>query len=173
MNQFNTIDITINELRKLNCCRLYLRVTSLADICSSDGKTKMRRYKSCTAITASKIRRKSHLGWPYQVNPNETTWKLWREALKKSTNTCGDRLMEPLGQWLTNEDYDKLYDSDTSTILIYDTLQWKRYEAIATGRRYFKKGKYLGNGTPSKVYSPITDMINDSIFTTHQNRAEK
>ena len=173
MNQFNTIDISINELRKLNCCRLYLRVTSLADICSSDGKTIMQRYKSCTTITASKIRRKSHLGWPYQVNPNETTWKLWREALKKSTNTCGDRLMEPLGQWLTNEDYDKIYDSDTSTILIYDTLQWKRYEAIATGRRYFKKGKCVGNGTPSKVYSPITDMINDSIFTTHQNRAEK
>ena len=65
MNQFNTIDISINELRKLNCCRLYLRVTSLADICSSDGKTIMQRYKSCTAITASKIRRKSHLGWPY------------------------------------------------------------------------------------------------------------
>ena len=124
MTQFAKLNLSQHDQQRLNCCRMFLKVTSLADICSSDGKTVMRQFKTCNEKTATKLKI-SQLEWPFQCNPKETTWKIWRNAIKRAINTYGDRLEEPMGQWKTNEDYDKLYDSNTNTILIYDNLQWK------------------------------------------------
>ena len=166
MTQILQINLSINDMKKLNCCRMYLRVTSLADICSSDGKTVMRRYKMVNESTAPSLRKHSHLEWPFQRNPNDRTWKLWRNTMRKIIPTFGDRLDEPLGHWTTNEDYDKLFDSDHNKILIYDNLQWKKYDVVSKDRRYKKLGDYEGTGIPLKTHTPITDMTNEGTFTT-------
>ena len=160
-------------MKKMNCCRMYLRVTSLADICSSDGKTVMRHYKMCNESTAPSMRKHSHLEWPFQRNPNDRTWKLWRNTMRKIIPTFGDRLDEPLGHWTTNEDYDKLFDSDHNKVLIYDNLQWKKYDVVSKDRRYKKLGDYEGTGIPLKTHTPITDMTNEGTFTTQKNHLEK
>ena len=166
------LNMTIHEIRQINNCRLFLKVTTLADICSSDGKTIMRQYKSCSEKTAPSLRRRSGMEWPIQNNPGKATWKFWRATLTKITYTMGDRLVEPLGQWSNNNDFDKLYDSESNTVLIYDNLQWNKYTVVDGGRRYQKLGERIGNGIPRRRHSPITDMTKEGTFTSQDNIKE-
>ena len=167
------LNMTIHETRQINNCRLFLKVTTFADICSSDGKTIMRQYKSCSEKTAPSLRRRSCMEWPIQNNPGKETWKLWRATITKITYSVGDRLVEPLGQWSNNNDFDKLYDSESNTVLIYDTLQWNKYTVVDSGRRYKKLGERIGNGIPRRTYTPITDMTKEATFTIQDNIKEK
>lgn len=172
MDRVQTMNLPNIDVRRINYCRLYLRVTSLSEICSSDGKTIMRKYKTCNQTTSTTMRRQSNLEWPHQNNPNEQSWKLWRMAIRKIVPTYGDRLNTPLGNWITNEDFDKLYDSNNKCALIYDNLQWKKYEVITKGRRFKAFGELQGTGIPNKTHTPITDTTDKGTFTT-QNEHQK
>ena len=57
-------------------CRLYLGVTTLADICSSDGKT------ICAwAQTGTTLPRHSLFNYPNQAKPSPPVWNTWRKLL--------------------------------------------------------------------------------------------
>jgi len=84
-------------LQWLNLCRLYLQVTTLADIVTEDG-----RYITYAArhgqkdITCIKYNR-----WPNQGNPGVKIWDEWSKCLAEVF--CGGRtdgtLLSPLGKW--------------------------------------------------------------------------
>ena len=94
---------TPTELRQLNSCRLFLRVTTLSDICSANGSTITQQCWEGTRPT------KAIQLWPRQAKPPSKAWSIWRKYInrcylhdesstrKKRTNL---QLDTPLGPWL-------------------------------------------------------------------------
>ena len=80
MDAFQRAGFTKRQLLPLNRCRIYLKVETLSDITDGTGDqiSKQAYDGRQTAATLA-----SH-DWPVQVNPNQTHWKLWRRALRKS-----------------------------------------------------------------------------------------
>ena len=68
---------SINQLKQLNACRLYLQVTFLSDITTIDGKFLLPGVIDGTNenIPTSKLE------WPNQNSPDKKTWKLWSQTI--------------------------------------------------------------------------------------------
>ena len=90
------------DIKRINACRIYLRVTFLSEISNIKG----------TAIIAgsligdkSKIAN-SNIDWPNQSNPNLSTWLLWSRRIKRiyCAQSQSTLLWSPkrLGQWTKN-----------------------------------------------------------------------
>eukprot|EP00957_Ditylum_brightwellii_P075346 5725585-Ditylum_brightwellii.AAC.1 len=88
-------DFTLIEIKKINCCREYLGVTTIAGITLADGCTldphmrsgNISLFSSTTTLLQAK-----------QQCPNCTGWKLWSRCLKLFADH--DQLWLPLTKWL-------------------------------------------------------------------------
>eukprot|EP00957_Ditylum_brightwellii_P011709 884514-Ditylum_brightwellii.AAC.1 len=89
-NEFTPI-----EIKKINCCREYLGVTTMADITLVDGCTLDPHMRSDNILLFSST---TTLLKAKQQRPNHTGWKLWSRCLKRFANH--DQLWLPLIQWL-------------------------------------------------------------------------
>ncbi len=89
------------EWKAINQCRLYLRVFSLAEITTGDG-----RHWHRDAIDGKRriTQTREQLNWPRWERPRETYWTTWRRALKRLCigNSVYGRLRNTLGQWYYN-----------------------------------------------------------------------
>ena len=70
---------TTSDFKRINACRLYLRVTFLSEISN---------IKGTVLIVESLIGDKSkivnsNLNWPNQRKPNQSTWLLWSRTIKR------------------------------------------------------------------------------------------
>lgn len=84
-----------NEIRKINYCRLYLRVITLADISNANG----------TMITdeayqgsPDAILRNSDWCHVHQKRPGPKSWEQWRRLCRLVSNN-NHQLLQPLGPW--------------------------------------------------------------------------
>eukprot|EP00957_Ditylum_brightwellii_P070722 5375277-Ditylum_brightwellii.AAC.1 len=91
-------------LDHLNCVRLYLGATTLADICDDN-----RKYIRCELLTGT-VQLRPMTPWPNQEKPSQLSWRVWRRflrncfATKISKNSRLDKdwpLDEDLGLWIT------------------------------------------------------------------------
>ena len=69
---------TENELTHINRCRLYLQVTTMADITNGNG---MCIRQGVMKGTMTKLN-EAYYQWPRQTLPGVHSWRLWRKALK-------------------------------------------------------------------------------------------
>eukprot|EP00957_Ditylum_brightwellii_P106981 8162511-Ditylum_brightwellii.AAC.1 len=91
----------------INRVRLYLGVTTIADIASNEGS-----HVLSWALTGTK-KATPTIPWPHQHHPTDTSWSIWRGFLQKSLTTlpsyiCSNkhwRLSTPLGDWTTKTPY--------------------------------------------------------------------
>jgi hypothetical protein len=107
MNTHAIQPFTKSQLEAINACRLFLQVTTIAEIsndigthillsavkgtCNDQGSPLLHKYST------------SKLHWPYQTRPPQKSWNLWKKFLKQlTTNTPTMRLLQPLGAWLPN-----------------------------------------------------------------------
>jgi len=86
-----------SHLQKLNRCRIYLQVITLADIVTADGGSIIPDIFEGVPLTD----RKSALRWPCQQRPPAKDWALWSSALK--TLQPRNKLTTPLGSWLVKQ----------------------------------------------------------------------
>jgi len=102
MQDFTTSgQFTVTELGHINRCRLFLRVLSLADITTGDGK-----YLTKWAWDGDVTQRFCPLRaeWPYQERPGARSWRLWRKALRFCySQSVGNPIGFELGPWLTRD----------------------------------------------------------------------
>eukprot|EP00957_Ditylum_brightwellii_P131654 10040700-Ditylum_brightwellii.AAC.1 len=135
---------TINS--HINRVRLYLGVTSLADIVNDEGTHIMK-----WALVGSK-RARPIIPWPNQEHPSEYSWSIWRchlgqlfTKLPRYTRSNKNwRITSPLGSWLPGLSYtfrDFYYSPDTSSIF---AKQGNFY------REYTKAPKLLTLYTPTE-----------------------
>ena len=122
-----------NELKWFNRCRLFLKVATLADITTADGKF---LRKDCLEGVQSKSHR--DLGWPNWERPPTYAWTIWRKSLRLVyTNGFSGRLSHQLGpwkefntaewEWMISRDRCKLYKSEGNT--------WKQFNLARSRTR--------------------------------------
>jgi hypothetical protein len=99
------MDIALNmekfkpgQLRRINYCRLYLNVTTLADITNANGDT-----IDTAAFEGNRASMQAPSLWQgiHQQKPDRTSWALWKKVLRQVSYTSNrqHRLIQPLGQW--------------------------------------------------------------------------
>ena len=69
---------TTNELTHINRCRLYLQVTTMADITNGNGTLIRQGVMKGTLIRHNG----QYYQWPRQTRPGVHSWRLWRKAIK-------------------------------------------------------------------------------------------
>ena len=100
---FMNAEVDQDILKWLNWCRMYLQVTSVADICTADGK-----YIRRAAWEGRRERLwQQRYQWPRTVRPANCHWDTWRDVLT-STLLQGTgthrKLRVPLGTWMDDLD---------------------------------------------------------------------
>jgi len=121
MQDFLNTNLSTKDLQTLNNCRMYLQVTTLAELSTHDGihllKVGLQRGNNSPTL---KTISQSLLKWPNQPNPSKKAWHLWTQTIqslytKPGTNTL---LKKALGLWNPN-----LQVSDSG--MQHMTPQWK------------------------------------------------
>jgi ribonuclease HI len=117
------------QLHKLNTCRQFLKVITLADITTGDGK----RLTDEALAGEPSGTTWHHYNWPR--NPAELSrshWKLWEKALHQaftSGNTSSTSLQEPLGSWLVDpsDSWQWFYDPISNALYHKTDDDWQAY----------------------------------------------
>lgn len=104
MNNPSIQYFTPTQLEAINACRIYLQVTTIAEISNDTGThiipaalSGLYDESNNPIIWQSS---QSLLKWPYQLRPPIAAWKLWKRYLKQfTTNTATFQLRSKLGPW--------------------------------------------------------------------------
>ena len=100
-------NLSPSNIKQINNCRLYLQITSLAEMCNSEGTQLLpcaihgHRDDNNNAILWQIST--STLKWPQQSYPPIKCWKIWKKFMQQLTKpgTCYI-LKKPLGHWKHN-----------------------------------------------------------------------
>jgi hypothetical protein len=92
-----------HQLLHINACRIWLQVTTIAEITNIQGNTLLHPATtgeidqtgrpSLWKISTSK------LTWPQQPNPSKQSWRQWKLLINKITQPRSPELAKPLGAW--------------------------------------------------------------------------
>ncbi len=140
MEFFASNGSTTNELAQLNCCRIFLQVTTLSEICDATGT---RILGACLDHPTQHFRR-SKLSWPNQASPGPKQWTLWRSALKPLLANDLGKLCTRLGPWKIpllqlDQSWEWWYDTETESLVHEDGVYSPDKTARASRRPRFKK----------------------------------
>ena len=101
VNTQTTHKVTINQKEKINCVRMYLGVTWVSEICTTDGSSFV---SGILHGNECQLNYKTTLTTPHHVKPSKHSWFLWRRILRLLTTaptakTTKNRLQQKLGKW--------------------------------------------------------------------------
>jgi hypothetical protein len=141
-----SLQLSALELKDVNTCRIYKKVTFLSDIATGDGLR-----LTADAWTDIPNKRRTEYKYNCQHYPNERQWKAWQSALSILNQSLTNRLQQPLGKWLLSpNDYfnywDYFYDKDQHVLLHQSQNgQWTKYSAT---RKRTRQMSFSSQGTP-------------------------
>jgi hypothetical protein len=106
MNENLIRTFTKSQLEAINACRIFLQVTTLAEISNDVGTHILisATIGTCNeqGIPTIHLHSTSTILWPHQTRPPQKAWYLWKMFLKQyTTNTPTMKLVTPLGPWLS------------------------------------------------------------------------
>ena len=126
MSLFLNKGISDYLLFHLNACRMYLQVTSIADMVTADCRYIQPEIVECNRIA----QRSSQWTWPQQPKPTLQQQDNWKEAITKHLITQGSkkhlRLRQPLERWTGTPTSHWQYYYDQTT-----KRSWKHQEIDA------------------------------------------
>ena len=96
MDAFMAQDYSDDKIQTLNACRLFLKVTTLSDIVTAEGKRIVQ-----AAVSGRPLDRTTQYNCPRSRRPPASAWQTWSDCLQE---TFGHKLRTPLGIWLLHED---------------------------------------------------------------------
>jgi hypothetical protein len=127
--------ISTKDYNKMNYCRMYLQVTTLADITTSDGK---RIRSDIQAGDRNVLHRDQTIDWPYQQKPGKNSWMKWKKNLRLVFCHQADALRNTLGQWTIKEEsiWNNRYSKDLNILYTKRNGEWYAHTIKHTKRRY-------------------------------------
>jgi len=102
MQDFLCTNCSTKELIFLNNCRLYLQVTTLAEITNHNGTHLLETNITTSNHTPNLNTVSTSLyNWPTQPNPGKPAWQLWTQTLQALYTKPGmaTQLQHTLGPW--------------------------------------------------------------------------
>jgi hypothetical protein len=141
-----------SQLESINTCRLYLQVTTLAELSNENG-TNILSYALKGTLDPNTNQpqlwtySKSTLDWPYQERPPTKAWNIWKRFLLSfTTNTPELRLSQSLGPWLPG---------------VHTQRKWK----------YIQLGDdIVTTSTPHAFYSKLPNRVYQQTYQLQQQR---
>jgi len=104
MEAVNELGLTTLQLEQINVCRMFLQITTLAEITDHMG-----RHLFPQALIQAKQDKpeglgeisESNLEWPTVGNPSKPTWTFWTKTISTLFTGAakGTQLRQPLGAW--------------------------------------------------------------------------
>jgi hypothetical protein len=110
------------QLKLLNLCRVWARVTTLSDITTGDGRHLQNQFRQ--GIGQSLRHQKQ---WPTAAAPDNHCWALWRRALDYCFLRPDDhhhRLRVTLGDWIVAPECDWYYSHISDTVFEFSGEDW-------------------------------------------------
>jgi hypothetical protein len=89
------MNLTTNQMERINCVRMYLGVMYMSEICNEEGTAIREGYEDSTNRQETY---KITLTIPKQKKPNTSSWKLWWKVLQSFTTGDSKRLTKGLGE---------------------------------------------------------------------------
>jgi len=125
------------QLRQINRCRMYLKITTISDIASPCGTKlhNLRVNQSPTPVEDSKF------NWPTQECPEPRYWKIWRSAARILLDQNKD-LSTPLGSWHAKPRQIFPWCIDSAEKKIYQVFPT---HAMVHWRKHFHRNSSRGN----------------------------
>jgi hypothetical protein len=127
-------DISDIFIERFNRCRIFMRVETLADIVTADGKCIIPNSFQCD----ENMRFKSRGLWPKQKRVGIALKRTWQWYLRKLCKPGTLELLQPLGHWLEepmDHHFNVYLDETTERVLIRgDNQNWLEYEIIGKER---------------------------------------
>ncbi len=107
------LGLTKVQLEQINTCRMFLQITTLADMMDHMGgfllphaflQTSSEHRIGLESLSTSTLM------WPEISNPTKAMWKLWTKTICMlfTGDTNGTQLRQPLGAWTSN--FQKYWD---------------------------------------------------------------
>jgi hypothetical protein len=126
---------TDSELSMIYNCRLYLQVSRVSDITTTDGNRIATKMLAGDREDNADLRTQEYT-WPRQERPQERAWKTWRTAITTVISTTAGKLHKPLGEWHHNHEASWNYLASNSTRKLYHRTQqgWRCHSMTRNGR---------------------------------------
>jgi hypothetical protein len=162
---------TPKDLKILNACRMYLQVTRVSDIATTDGSRILARILSGD-ITKEQLNEfyQPNIEWPRQDRPNKAAWNLWRKALNKTICTSAGKLYTPLGQWNAEiDDSWKYYFSTVDNYLyVRQKDKWTKHRPTRLGiiQQFTRAGQ---KSAPPTLKYPAIPKIRANTYVCHHS----
>jgi len=160
------------QLQQLNRCRLFLQVTTLADICIGSGRSIAASAWNGTCDDS----RPHYYRWPEQTRPPRSDWVVWQRALALIfTNSSPQRLLQtPLGSWTGHDTSWYWFYSESDERLYRRKLdQWYFHprlpgRASRAGTHRFSSQEYSTPNTslPQDLARATIDVSHSAILCT-------
>ena len=122
------------ELRILNRCRIYLRVLTLSDIATYDGKMISQK------LWQMESPRESAWDWPLQILPKKSDRNLWMQAIRDLVENNGE-IKTVMGKWQSksHQIWKYMVTKSRSEMMRYENGNQKRLVCL-THSRFSKTG---------------------------------
>ena len=120
-------------LRRLNQCRIFLRVITVSDISNAAGTTiSSAHFGASRELPYRSLRRNSFL-WPSQERPPLADWTLWRESIKAAFCSLNWDLSTRLGDWTIPPDtyfvdWDYFLCLESVTLFSFNGTRWGKFK---------------------------------------------
>jgi len=140
MDDFVDLNLQRNQLEKLNACRMFLQVTTLAELTDHTGTTLLSQAfltprtshpKGLLNISASTLQ------WPHVAMPSLPCWRLWSTTIRTlyTGTRTGSCLQQSLGPWLSTYNQHRFWHwrlHDTTHLLYQHSQTTQPRVALAT-----------------------------------------
>ena len=153
---------SMEELKYINYCRLYLQVLTLSDITEGNGR-------QVTTHAAEGIRdysRVSKWNWPNIPYPPAHAWAKWRGAIEATFLVQDSRqLRHPLGNWLDEPHQKWIWFMDKYDEVLYEKRENYSIAYPIFGRRLRNTSCHRASGrrttTPTDLKRTTVEIIKD------------
>ncbi len=146
MDDISQIGLSIRELQRIQNIRLYLRVSTLSEICNQAGTHVLSQYMNAPELSNPFHKTYPHSGstlkWPTQTLPGPSAWKVWHKTVTiRYCQTGTTKLLQPMGAWIP-EKYDLYWRWDwylnipTNRLYQRDQTKWNVFCPLTTRRTY-------------------------------------
>jgi len=146
MDDVLALPLTPHDAININNTRLYLRVSTLAEITSHDGlslRSELLRQPTVTFPQQAAFYSppQSTLQWPHSTTPRPSDWRLWVKTIRRLYITDNKfKLATPLGNWRPGFEIEFQWTwkicPQTFQLHHFISNQWKVYTPAVTKRKY-------------------------------------
>ena len=121
-------DLTEDELKRFNYCRLFVGAMYLSEICKAEGSSLV---PGISTGDTSYTEYKTTLQQPKQQKPDKKSWKVWTKVLAyitKGSNT----LKNDLGKWTEAHSdagtWKSYYSTEKNRVMRFENNRWEQYK---------------------------------------------